>query len=74
MASGTTCWPPRAAIAALAFDEAADRLAVALELGLSDPAERAGLMIELGTPQAPAGRAIDALAAWSRRRRSGGAR
>jgi DNA-binding CsgD family transcriptional regulator/tetratricopeptide (TPR) repeat protein len=55
----------RAAAAALAFDEAAERLGVALELGVADPAERAELLIELGVVRHRAGRAVDALAAFA---------
>jgi DNA-binding CsgD family transcriptional regulator/tetratricopeptide (TPR) repeat protein len=53
----------RAAVAALAFDDAAERLGIALELGVRDPAERAGLLIELGTARHLAGRAVEALSA-----------
>ena len=55
----------RAAGAALAFDEAAERLRVALELGPRDPAERAELLLELGMARHRAGRALDALAAFA---------
>ena len=54
-----------AATAALAFDEAGERLSVALELGIADPAERAELLLELGTARHKAGRAVDALAAFA---------
>ena len=54
----------RAAVAALDFDEAAERLGVALDLGVADPRERAELLIELGTARHRAGRAVDALAAF----------
>jgi DNA-binding CsgD family transcriptional regulator len=55
----------RAAAEGLAFDEAAERLRVALELGIDDPAERAGPLLELGTARHRAGRAVDALAAFA---------
>jgi DNA-binding CsgD family transcriptional regulator len=55
----------RAADAALAFDEAAERLRVALELDHHDRAERAALLLELGTARHRAGRAVDALTAFA---------
>jgi DNA-binding CsgD family transcriptional regulator len=55
----------RAASAGLDFDAAAERLRVALELGIERPAERAGLLLELGTARNRAGRAVDALAAFA---------
>ena len=55
----------RAAAAALAFDETAARLRVALDLGDQDPPERAELLLELGMARHRAGRAVDALAAFS---------
>ena len=55
----------RAAHAALAFDEADERLGVALSLGVADPAERAELLIELGMIRNRAGRAVDALRAYA---------
>jgi hypothetical protein len=55
----------RAAGAALSFDEAAERLRVALELGVQIPAERAELLLELGTARHRAGRALDALEAFA---------
>jgi DNA-binding CsgD family transcriptional regulator/tetratricopeptide (TPR) repeat protein len=54
----------RAASAGLDFDEAAERLRVALELGIDDPAERAGLLLELATSRHRAGRAVDAITAY----------
>ena len=54
----------RAASAGLDFDEAAERLRIALELGIDSPGERAGLLLELGTARHRAGRAVDALAAF----------
>ncbi|HYN50951.1 MAG TPA: AAA family ATPase [Thermoleophilaceae bacterium] len=54
----------RAAGAALAFDEAAARLATALELGIEDPLERASVFLELGTARHRAGKALDALEAF----------
>ena len=59
----------RAAGAALAYDEADERLSVALALGVGDPVERAELLIELGTTRHRAGRAVDALRRSARRRR-----
>jgi DNA-binding CsgD family transcriptional regulator len=54
----------RSAVASLAFDEAADRLRTALELGIADPAERASVYLDLGRASHRAGRAADALAAF----------
>ena len=54
----------QAAIATLAFDEAAAHLRVALELGIEDSASRADVFLELGTASHRAGRALDALAAF----------
>jgi len=45
----------RAAAATLAFDEAVTRLRVALELGIAEPARRAGVLLELGTSSRRAG-------------------
>ena len=53
----------RAAIEALAFDQAEEHLATALELGIDDPAQRSEVLIELGGARQRAGRALDALAA-----------
>jgi DNA-binding CsgD family transcriptional regulator/tetratricopeptide (TPR) repeat protein len=53
-----------AATAALAFDEAAASLRVALGLGVSDPARRAQLGLELGLACYRAGRGTEALAAY----------
>jgi len=53
-----------AAGAALAFEEAAERLQRALELGIDDAAERAEVLLELGNARHRAGRALDALAAF----------
>jgi DNA-binding CsgD family transcriptional regulator/tetratricopeptide (TPR) repeat protein len=55
----------RVAAAGLDFGEAAERLRVALELGPESPAERAELLLELGTARNRAGRAVDALAAFA---------
>jgi DNA-binding CsgD family transcriptional regulator/tetratricopeptide (TPR) repeat protein len=55
----------RAAAAALAFDEAAERLRVALELDHHDPRGRAELLLELGSARHRAGRAVDALTAFA---------
>ena len=54
----------RSATAALAFDEAADRLRTALELGIDDPTRRAEAFLELGSAGHRAGRAGDALEAF----------
>jgi DNA-binding CsgD family transcriptional regulator/tetratricopeptide (TPR) repeat protein len=54
----------RAAVAALAFDEAAARLRTALELGVDDPERRAEVYLELGNATHRAGNALDALAAF----------
>jgi DNA-binding CsgD family transcriptional regulator/tetratricopeptide (TPR) repeat protein len=54
----------RAATDALAFDEAADRLNTALELGIEDARDRARLLLELGTARHRAGKAFDALDAF----------
>ena len=50
-----------AAFDALAFDQAAELLSTALELGIDEPARRAELLIELGSARQRAGRALDAL-------------
>jgi DNA-binding CsgD family transcriptional regulator len=54
----------RSATAALAFDEAAERLRTALELGIEDPAQRAQAFLDLGDAGHRAGRAGDALDAF----------
>lgn len=54
----------RAAVAALAFDEAADRLQTALELGIKKLPERAEVLLELGTARHRAGKALEALEAF----------
>jgi DNA-binding CsgD family transcriptional regulator/tetratricopeptide (TPR) repeat protein len=54
----------RAATDALAFDEAADLLNAALELGIDSPADRAEALLELGTIRHRAGKAFDALDAF----------
>jgi DNA-binding CsgD family transcriptional regulator/tetratricopeptide (TPR) repeat protein len=54
----------RAAGEGLDFDAAAERLGVALELGMDEPADRAPLLLELGTARHRAGRAVDALTAY----------
>jgi DNA-binding CsgD family transcriptional regulator/tetratricopeptide (TPR) repeat protein len=54
----------RAATDALAFDEAAACLRTALELGIETPAERAEVLLELGTARHRAGKALDALEAF----------
>jgi DNA-binding CsgD family transcriptional regulator/tetratricopeptide (TPR) repeat protein len=53
----------RAAIAALAFDEAVECFRTALDLGIEQPAERAETLIELGTASHRAGKAGAALEA-----------
>jgi DNA-binding CsgD family transcriptional regulator/tetratricopeptide (TPR) repeat protein len=54
-----------AASAALAFDEAVERLWIALELGIEDARERARVTLELGDACQKGGRSADALAAFS---------
>jgi DNA-binding CsgD family transcriptional regulator/tetratricopeptide (TPR) repeat protein len=55
----------RAAGDGLDFEAAAERLGVALELGVAERAERAALLLELGTARHRAGRAVDALSAFA---------
>jgi DNA-binding CsgD family transcriptional regulator len=55
----------QAAMAALAFGEAADRLRAALELGIEDAAERASVYMELGNAFHRGGKSVDALHAFS---------
>ena len=55
----------QAASAGLDFDEAAERLRVALELGIEDAAERAAMLLELATARHRAGRAGEAVAAYA---------
>jgi DNA-binding CsgD family transcriptional regulator/tetratricopeptide (TPR) repeat protein len=54
----------RAAAEALAFDEAGELLRTALDLGIDDPGQRAGVLIELGMAEHRAGRSEDALDAF----------
>jgi DNA-binding CsgD family transcriptional regulator/tetratricopeptide (TPR) repeat protein len=54
----------QAATAALAFDEAAARLRTALELRIESLAERAEVLLELGTVSHRAGKELDALDAY----------
>ena len=54
-----------AASAALAFDDAATRLSVAIEIGIQDEPQRADALIELGSVSHRAGRATDALEAFA---------
>ena len=54
----------RAATGALDFDQAAERLRTALELGIESPPERADVLLELGTASHRAGKALDALEAF----------
>ncbi|HET9719708.1 MAG TPA: AAA family ATPase [Solirubrobacteraceae bacterium] len=55
----------RAASGALAFDEAADLLRAALELGIEDETRRAEVLLELGTALHRAGKAFDARDAFA---------
>jgi DNA-binding CsgD family transcriptional regulator len=55
----------RAAVAALAFDEAVTRLRTALELGVDDPARRAEIYGLLGHASQRAGKSPEALAAFA---------
>ena len=55
----------REASAGLDFDAAADRLRVALDLGVESPEARAALLLELGEARHRAGRAGEALAAFA---------
>ncbi|HJU47157.1 MAG TPA: LuxR C-terminal-related transcriptional regulator, partial [Gaiellaceae bacterium] len=52
------------AAASLAFDEAVAHLRTALQLGVTDPAERAAVHIDLGWASHRAGQAADALTAF----------
>lgn len=54
----------RAATGALAFEEAVARLRTALELQIESPQERAEVLLELGTANHRAGKAVDALEAF----------
>ena len=54
----------RAAVTALAFDEAAARLRLALRLGIEGDANRARIYLELGNASHRAGKAGDALGAF----------
>ncbi len=54
----------RAAGAALAFDDAATRLRTAIAIGIEDPADRAGVLLELGSAGHRAGQATDAQEAF----------
>ena len=54
----------RAALSALAFDEAAARFAFALDLGIDDPRRRAETQLELGTARFRAGGSDDAMEAF----------
>jgi DNA-binding CsgD family transcriptional regulator len=55
----------RQAASALAFDEAAERLRTALELGIADPEERGSALLELGLACHRGGKAVDALEAFT---------
>lgn len=54
-----------AAIAALAFDEAAELLRVALELGIETDRQRAEALLELGTAKHLGGKAAEAMEAFA---------
>jgi DNA-binding CsgD family transcriptional regulator len=54
----------RAATDALAFDEAEELLVKAIELGIDDAADRAEVLLELGTIRHRAGKAFEALDAF----------
>jgi DNA-binding CsgD family transcriptional regulator/tetratricopeptide (TPR) repeat protein len=54
----------RAALATLAFDEAAARFAAALELGIDDPRRRGETQLELGTARFRGGRSDAAMEAF----------
>jgi len=54
----------RAAIEALAYDEAAELLRTALELGVDGERQRAEVLLELGTAGYLAGKALDAMDAF----------
>ena len=62
--SSTACSPPQSATAALAFDEAVERLRTALALGVDEPRERGTVSLELGYACHRAGRSTDALGAF----------
>ncbi len=53
-----------AASAGLAFDDAAARLRTAIEIGIEDETERAGVLLELGSASHRAGKATDAQEAF----------
>jgi DNA-binding CsgD family transcriptional regulator/tetratricopeptide (TPR) repeat protein len=55
----------RAAIAALAFEQAAAHFRTALALGVKSPAEQAEIQFELGTARHSAGSAADAIEAFT---------
>ncbi len=55
----------RAASEGLDFDGAAEQLGVALELGVTQPAERVRLLLELGAARHRAGRALEAQSAFA---------
>jgi DNA-binding CsgD family transcriptional regulator/tetratricopeptide (TPR) repeat protein len=55
----------RTAAAALAFEEAAVCLRTAIEVGVDDTAQQAGIFLELGTASHRAGKAPDALEAFA---------
>ncbi len=55
----------RAAIDALAFDEASELLRAALELGITDDTQRAAALLELGAAKHLGGKAVEAMEAFS---------
>lgn len=61
----------RAATDALAFDEAAQMLVTARELGIDDPRRRAEVLLDLGMARHKAGKALDALEALASAARIG---
>ncbi|MBV8999667.1 MAG: AAA family ATPase [Solirubrobacterales bacterium] len=54
-----------AAVQSLAFDEAAELLETALDLGIDDDARRAHVLLDLGTARHLGGKAVDAMEAFS---------
>jgi DNA-binding CsgD family transcriptional regulator len=55
----------RSAVAALAYDDAADHLQAAIEIGVEPAAERAAVLLDLGAAGNRAGRTPEALAAFT---------
>lgn len=54
----------RLAMASLAYEEAADRLRTALDIGIADVAQRGEALLDLGTARSRGGRTMDALEAY----------